>query len=152
MRTLITLLLGKLRELATVLVVAVAICCAPILVIVILYAGLILSVEVPSRFVDSGVQDFEGDKKDQARRYLFETDILLNEISVMPKGALRVESVKKCPPDAKPGDEIDGPIPGRVRRPYSAEVREYGPFGIPRKPIRWRCDGTAAWGDRVMMQ
>jgi hypothetical protein len=126
MSTLITLLMGELKGLATVLVVAVAICCALILVIVILYAGLILSVEVPSRFIDSGVQDFEGVKKEQARRYLLETDILLNEISMMPEGALRVESVKKCPPDAEPGDLIDGPTPGRVRRPYSAEVREYG--------------------------
>lgn len=134
------------------LVVAVAICCAPILVIVILYAGLLLSLEVPSRFVDSGIQDFEGVKKEQARRYLLETEFLLNEISIMPGGALRVESVKKCPPDAEPGDLIDGPTPGRVRLPYSAEVREYGPFGIPRKPIKWRCDGTATWGDRVMMQ
>jgi hypothetical protein len=84
MRTLITLPLGKLRELATVLVVAVAICCALILVIVTLYAGLLFSAEVTSRFVDSGVQDFEGVKKEQARRFLFETGILLNEISVMP--------------------------------------------------------------------
>ena len=152
MRTRITLPIGKVRELAKALVVAVAICCAPILVIVILYAGLLLSLEVPRRFVDSGVQDFEGVKKEQARRYLLETEFLLNEISMMPGGALRVESVKKCPPDAEPGDLIDGPTPGRVRLPYSAEVREYGPFGIPRKPIKWRCDGTATWGDRVMMQ
>lgn len=142
---------GKLRKLATVLAVAVALCCAPILLIVVLYAGLILSVEVPSRFVDSGVQDFEGVKKEQAHRFLSETEFLLNEISVMPGGALRVESVKKCPPDAEPGDLIDGPTPGRVRLPYSAEVREYGPFGLPRKPIEWHCDGTATQGGRVVM-
>ena len=152
MGTLITPLLGKLKGLATVLVVAVAICCAPMLLIVVLYAGLILSVEAPSHFIDSGVQDFKGVKKEPARGYLSETDYLLSDISVMPKGALRVESVKKCPPDAEPGDQIDGPAQGRVRRPYSAEVREYGPFGIPRTPIMWHCDGTASWGDRVMMQ
>ena len=143
---------GKLKKLATVLAVAVALCCSPVMLIAVLYSGLILSVEVPSRFVDSGVQGFEGVKKEQARRFMSETHYLLTEISVMPKGALRVESVKKCPPDAKPGDLIDGPTPGRVRLPYSAEVREYGPFGIPREPIKWHCDGTASWGDRVMIQ
>lgn len=144
--------MGKLREFATVLGLAVAFCCAPILLVVTLYAGLILSVEVPSRFIGSNVQDFEGVRKEQARRYLLETELLLGEISVMPEGTLRVESVEKCPPDAEPGDQIDGPTPGRVRRPYSAEVQAYGPFAIPREPIVWRCDGTAAWGDRVMMR
>src|SRR5215211_4027698 len=113
MRTLITLLLSKLKELAMVLVVAVAICCAPILVIVILYAGLLLSVEVPSRFVDSGVQDFEGVKKDQARRFLSETEYLLIEISVMPEGALRVESVQKCPPGRETGRPDRRAYPGQ---------------------------------------
>jgi hypothetical protein len=134
-----------------VLASGVALSFAPILLILVLYAGLILSVEVPSRFVDSGVQDFEGVKKEWARRYLLKTEYLLIDIDdLMPKGALRVESVEKCPPDAKPGDLIDGPTPGRVRLPYSAKVRQSGPFGIPRKPIEWRCDGTAAWGDRVL--
>ncbi len=132
-----------------VLTVAVVVSFTPILLIVVLYAVLILSVEVPSRFVDSGLQDFEGVKNEWARRYLSQTEYLLIDVDVMPKGALRVESVEKCPPDAKPGDLIDGPTPGRVRLPYSAEVRVSGPFGIPRKPIEWRCDGTAAWGDRV---
>jgi hypothetical protein len=53
MRTLITLPLGKLRELATVLVVALALCCAPIVVIVILYAGLVLSAEALDRLLAS---------------------------------------------------------------------------------------------------
>ncbi len=144
--------MGKLREYGIVLGVAVALCCGPILLIVVLYAGLILSVEVPSRFVDSGVQDFKGEKKEQARTYLRETKWLLDEIDVMPAGALHVERVKKCPPDAKPGDLIDGPAPGRVRRTYSVVVRETGPFGIPRTPIEWHCDGTATWGDRVIIQ
>lgn len=81
-----------------------------------------------------------------------ETKWLLDEIDVMPAGALHVERVKKCPPDAKPGDLIDGPAPGRVRRTYSVVVRETGPFGIPRTPIEWHCDGTATWGDRVIIQ
>ncbi len=147
-----TLLLGKLRELATALVVAVALSCAPILVMVALYAGLLLSLEVPRQFVDSGVQDFEGVKKEQARRFLYLTESVLNEVAMLPSGALRVESVKKCPADAKPGDLIDGPTPGRVRLPYSVEVREYGPFGIPRSPIKWHCDGTATRGGHYVVE
>ncbi len=140
----------KLRELATLFGLAVALACTPILVIVSLYAGLLLSLEVPRRFVDSGVQEFEGVKREEARRFLYATEMVLNEYMV-PYGALRVESVKMCPPDAKPGDPIDGPTPGRVRLPYSVEVREYGPFGIPMRPIKWHCDGTATRGERYLV-
>ena len=138
--------MGRLKELATTLGLAVALSCVPTLVIVSLYAGLLLSLEVPRRFVDSGVQDFEGDKREQARRFLRETEFILNEDAMVPAGALRVESVKKCPPDAEPGDLIDGPQPGRERLPYSVEMREYGPLGIWSSPIKWHCDGTATLG------
>jgi hypothetical protein len=143
--------MGGLKELAPVLGVAVALCFAPVLVLVTLYAGLLFGLEVPRRFVDSGVQDFEGAKKKQARQFLFLTEMTLNEDAVVPSGALRVESVRACPPNAEPGDEIDGPNPGRVRLPYSVVVREYGPFGIPRSPITWHCDGTATRGGRVLV-
>ncbi|MDP9487000.1 MAG: hypothetical protein M3Q49_14655 [Actinomycetota bacterium] len=142
--------MGKLRELATVFGLTIALSCVPILVLVSVYAGLLLSLEVPRRFVDSGVEQFEGAKREEARSYLRGTEFVLNEYMV-PYGALRVESVKKCPPDAKPGDPIDGPTPGRVRRPYSAEVREYGPFGIPLRPIKWHCDGTVTRGGRYLV-
>jgi hypothetical protein len=144
-------LVGKLRELATTLGLAVALGCVPILVIMSLYAGLLLSLEVPRRFVDSGVEEFEGAKREEARRFLRETEFVLNEDAMVPSGALRVESVKKCPPDAEPGDPIDGPQPGRVRLPYSVVVREYGPFGIPMRPIRWHCGGTATRGERYLV-
>ena len=98
--------------------VAVVLSCAPFLVIVSLYVGLLFSLEVPRRFVDSGVQGFEGAKREYARRFLYLTELTLNEDVMMPSGVVRVESVKKCPPDAKPGDLIDGPQPGRVRLPH----------------------------------
>ena len=89
--------MGGLKELAPVLGVAVALCFAPVLVLVTLYAGLLFGLEVPRRFVDSGVQDFEGAKKKQARQFSFLTEMTLNEDAVVPSGALRVESVRACP-------------------------------------------------------
>ena len=131
--------MGRLREHATALGLAAALSCTPFLVIVSLYAALLFSLEVPRRFVDSGVQDFEGVKREQARRFLQLTGLTLNEGGVVPSGALRVESVKKCPP-------------GRVRLPYSVEVQVYGPFGMPTSPIKWHCDGTATQGGSYVVE
>ena len=117
-----------------------------------MYAGLLFSLEVPRRFVDSGVQDFEGVKREEARRFLRETEFMLNEDVMVPSGALRVESVEKCPPDAEPGDPIEGPTPGRGRLPYSVELREYGPFGIWSSLIKWHCDGTATRGGHYVVE
>lgn len=144
--------MGKLRELATALGLAVTLSCIPTLVIVSLYAGLLLSLEVPRRFVDSGVQDFEGVKREQAQRFLRETEFILNDDAMVPAGTLRIESVKKCPPDAEPGDLIDGPQPGRVRLAYSVEIREYGPLGIWSSLIKWHCDGTATRGGHYVVE
>lgn len=120
------------------------------LVLAVLRLGWVL----PQRFIETGVDNYSGQKQKYARDALDQTEMFFSEFPGpgLWVAAYRLTDVRLCPdkpPKCGPPTRRNGAWyenPGCEEAPYAAEFQTYTVFGLPAGSLVMNCEATLVYG------